>query len=142
MAADDWDAWPIPNQGDNLVQHQDHEAPPQPQDSISFDQSGSTVEYLRAHGPDITLIVEDVLAGNLSDASSSEATSAEMITLDNVPLPFLHLEPLAFKRLTTISLPRMWQNHLNYPGSSALAITLKATPAQTHFKRNNSWYVG
>ena len=24
----------------------------------------------------------------------------------------------------------MWQNHLNYPGSSAQAITIKATPAQ------------
>ena len=32
----------------------------------------------------------------------------------------------------------LWQNHLNYPGSSALAITIKATPTQTHFKRNNS----
>src|SRR6185437_2672747 len=30
---------------------------------------------------------------------------------------------------------QVWQNYLNYPGSSALAITLKATPAQTHFKR-------
>ena len=36
----------------------------------------------------------------------------------------------------------MWQNHLNYPGSSAQAITIKATPAQTHFKRNNPWSVG
>ena len=36
----------------------------------------------------------------------------------------------------------VWQNHLNYPGSSALVITLKVTPAQTHFKRNNSWSVG
>ena len=36
----------------------------------------------------------------------------------------------------------VWQNHLNYPGSSAQAITIKATPAQTHFKRNNSWSVG
>ena len=36
----------------------------------------------------------------------------------------------------------LWQNHLNYPGSSAQAITLKATPAQTHFKQNNSWSVG
>ena len=35
----------------------------------------------------------------------------------------------------------MWQNHLNYPGSSAMAITNKATPTQTHFKRNNSWSV-
>ena len=35
----------------------------------------------------------------------------------------------------------VWQNHLNYSGSSALAITIKATPTQTHFKRNNSWSV-
>jgi hypothetical protein len=37
---------------------------------------------------------------------------------------------------------RLWQNHLNYPGSSALAITIRATSTQTHFKRNNSWSVG
>ena len=36
----------------------------------------------------------------------------------------------------------LWQNHQNYPGSSALAITIKATPTQTHFKWNNSWSVG
>jgi len=34
---------------------------------------------------------------------------------------------------------QVWQNHLNYPGSSAQAITIKATPVQTHFKWNNSW---
>ena len=36
----------------------------------------------------------------------------------------------------------MWQNHLNYPGSSALAITIKATPTQTHFKQINSCLSG
>ena len=36
----------------------------------------------------------------------------------------------------------LWQNHLNYSGSSAQAITIKATPTQTHFKRNNSSSVG
>ena len=36
----------------------------------------------------------------------------------------------------------VWQNHLNYSGSSAQAITIKATPAPTHFKWNNSWSVG
>ena len=35
----------------------------------------------------------------------------------------------------------LWQKHLNYPGSSAQAITIKATPAHTHFKWNNSWSV-
>ena len=38
--------------------------------------------------------------------------------------------------------PFVWQNRLNYPGSSAQAITNKATLAQTHFKRNNSGSVG
>ena len=37
---------------------------------------------------------------------------------------------------------QLWQNRLNYPGSSAQAITIKATLAQTHFKRNNSGSVG
>ena len=36
----------------------------------------------------------------------------------------------------------LWQNHLNYPGSSAQAITIKAILAQMHIKRNNSWSVG
>jgi len=36
----------------------------------------------------------------------------------------------------------VWQNRLNYPGSSAQTITIKATLAQTHFKRNNSGSVG
>ena len=35
----------------------------QPQDTISFDQSGSTAEYLRATSPDIVLNVEDILQG-------------------------------------------------------------------------------
>jgi len=38
--------------------------------------------------------------------------------------------------------PLLWQNHLNYPGSSVQGVTIKATLAQTHFKRNNSWSVG
>ena len=50
------------------------------------------------------------------------------------------------RSMTAPSRPRaetasVWQNHLNYPGSSALAITIKATLTQTHLKRNNSWSV-
>ena len=51
------------------------------------------------------------------------------------------LELLQWKASNGLS-DKLWQNHLNYPGSSALAITIKATPTQTHFKRNNSWSVG
>jgi len=45
------------------------------QQEISFDQSGSTAEYLRANGPDITLNVEDVLAGKYNNSSSSTEES-------------------------------------------------------------------
>ena len=44
--------------------------------------------------------------------------------------------------LTIVGEQEVWQNRRNYPGSSAQAITIKATSAQTHFKRNNSWSVG
>jgi hypothetical protein len=53
---------------------------------------------------------------------------------------------VAFRRMFLICLldvsAWLWQTHLNYPGSSALAITIKATPTQTPFKQNNSWSVG
>jgi hypothetical protein len=44
-------------------------------ESISFDQSGSTAQYLLAQGPDITLNVEDVLAGRFLGSSSSSSSS-------------------------------------------------------------------
>lgn len=59
----------VQNQGNgNNVQMEDlmdnwvPQHPDQPQDTITFDQSGSTANYLRANGPDIVLRVEDVLA--------------------------------------------------------------------------------
>jgi len=51
-------------------------------------------------------------------------------------------DPLEETREEVTHSHRVSQNHLNYPGSSAQAITIKATPAQTHFKRNNSWSIG
>jgi hypothetical protein len=47
-----------------------------------------------------------------------------------------------FGSVSAASTTRVWQNHLNYPGSSALAITIKSTPTQTYFKWNNFWSVG
>ena len=38
-----------------------------------------------------------------------------------VPTPLVYTCKLGYQ---------LWQNHLNYPGSSALAITIKATPTQ------------
>lgn len=80
----------------------------QQQESISFDQSGSSAHYLRAHGPDITLTVEDVLVGKFRDSgsssSSSEASSSEMSAQMVQPSKFYQLEALAFQKLQ-LSLP-------------------------------------
>ena len=68
-----WEEWD--NQADEMDEQQaDNEdviMEEVQQQEIVFDQSGSTAEYLRTHGPDISLNVEDVLAGNYSNSSSS-----------------------------------------------------------------------
>ena len=48
IIADEWESWLVLNQNEHILQNPDN-APPQPQDSISFDQSGTTANYLRAH---------------------------------------------------------------------------------------------
>ena len=78
--------------------------------------------------------------GRLHGSSNRIATllSVRVDTLEVLHL--LHKDEPHMRRISQLHC--MWQNHLNYAGSSALAITMKATPAQTHFKRNNSWSVG
>ena len=44
------------------------------QQEISFDQSGSTAQYLTGHGPDITLNVADVIVGKVNSSSSDRDT--------------------------------------------------------------------
>lgn len=75
-------------------QHPEH-----PQDTISFDQSGSTAHYIRAHGPDIVLTVEDVLAGNYGSASSSSSSSSSDAEVQSSPpcVAFLLAERFAFE---------------------------------------------
>ena len=51
----------------------------QPQDTISFDQSGSTAEYLRATSPDIVLNVEDILQGMQRSESPTPTNSSSSI---------------------------------------------------------------
>lgn len=51
--------------------------PIQHQDSTTFDQSGSTTQYLRAHGPDIHLTVEMVLQDQVGSTSSSATSSSD-----------------------------------------------------------------
>jgi hypothetical protein len=81
------------------------------QQEISFDQCGSTAEYLRANGPAITLNVEDVLAGKYNNSSSSieESSSVEGSAQDNLPHFIQRLENIAFERLTNPSIPPQLQ---------------------------------
>ena len=71
------------------------------QHEISFDQSGSTAQYLRAHGPDITLNIDDVLAGKVAGSSSSSEEISSLGTVSNVQLPLQlrNLEKIAFDKL-------------------------------------------
>jgi hypothetical protein len=71
------------------------------QQEISFDQSGSIAQYLRAHGPDITLNIDDVLAGKVAGSSSSSEEISSFGTVSNVQLPLQlqNLERIAFDKL-------------------------------------------
>lgn len=73
--------------------------PDQPQDTTTFDQSGSTANYLRATSPVADLSMEKILAamqaGNILDAiqngddssSSKDYGSASLIRITNVTVP-------------------------------------------------------
>lgn len=116
-----------PNQG----QDQQHD---QQQVSITFDQSGSTAQYLRAQGPDIHLTVEMVLQGQLgssSNASSSDfessITSVQNVdTVMDVPmfqfgqtctmlLPVVAVSLAAIYIPLPLSLKRKWNVAFNPP---------------------------
>ena len=81
------------------------------QQEISFDQSGSTAQYLRANGPDITLNIADVLAGRVSGSSSSSSDSSNVVNSLGVQLPVVlqSLERVAFDNLITATLPPQLQ---------------------------------
>jgi hypothetical protein len=115
-----WDAWPdVDQQQENEWQEevdQVMEEPVQQQDSVSFDQSGSTAEYLRAHGPDIVLNVEDVLSGKFktgsSSSTSSDASSSVHPEVHNMIHPtLLAVEIAAFQKLLIPNIPPV----LNFP---------------------------
>ena len=71
LPEDEWDAWPEVNHEEVVDQNHLVQDDIQQQESISFDQSGSSAEYLRASGADITLNVDDVLAGVYNTPSLS-----------------------------------------------------------------------
>ena len=104
-----WDAWYEPDQGENEVQQEEDF---QQQGSTSFDQSGSSAEYLRANGPDIVLNLDDVLNGRFQttgSSSSSSANEASSIFLNTSEKGYLNDQFQAFDKLTKFSVPAMLQ---------------------------------
>ncbi|CAL4989039.1 unnamed protein product [Urochloa decumbens] len=89
----------------NVPQH-----PDQPQDTVSFDQSGSTTCYLRAHGPDINLTVEDVIQGRYGSPSDSDSSESEIQSSPPCEA-FLIVERNAFKMLTQGSIHQPYLNN-------------------------------
>ena len=104
---DAWDDWPV-DQADNVGQQQAPQDVLQQQESISYEQSGSSAHYLRANGPDITLTVDDILSGNLegssSSSSSTEVTSQQFLQIQPGK-SFWVMESLAFQRLHAVPIP-------------------------------------
>ncbi|CAL4923275.1 unnamed protein product [Urochloa decumbens] len=102
-----WPAWPDEHQEDNIGNQDDGVQ----QESISFDQSGSTAEYLRANGPDIVLNIDDILKGKMVAASSSSSSDDSItMAIPKVPSPSFQLaENMAFAKLSNISIPRVLQ---------------------------------
>ncbi|CAL4993466.1 unnamed protein product [Urochloa decumbens] len=100
---DEWPAWPEQQEDNNdveVVAEIVPQHPDQPQDTISFDQSGSTACYLRAHGPDITLRVEDVLQGKYASSSSDSDNLGPEVQSTLPCAGFLVVEENAFNLLT------------------------------------------
>lgn len=86
--------------GENVEQHAVPQHPDHPQDTVSFDQFGSTAEYLRADGPDIVLRVEDVMAGNYGSSNSSSSSDSYSSEVQSSPcMAFQLVESMAFKSL-------------------------------------------
>lgn len=53
------------------------------QQEISFDQSSSTAQYLRANGPDVHLTVEMVLQGQVGSMSSNSSDSSSFSSVNS-----------------------------------------------------------
>jgi hypothetical protein len=118
-----------------VVQNWVPQHPEQPQDTITFDQSGCTANYLRATGPDIHLSVEEILVGAqmLVDTSSSEDSSVvSSVRNANVVVPSFIIK--ACQNLPFHSLPvlKVWKEDIQkaivpiYPVMDAILIKLWA----------------
>ncbi|CAN6173140.1 unnamed protein product [Urochloa humidicola] len=104
------DAWPEWEVGNAEAQHPAvPQHPEQQQDTISFNQSGSSANFLRANGPDIQLTVEMILKGKFVQEPSSSSSSGEV---SSVPVfgavPAFSVHWPAFDMAATPSPKRSW----------------------------------
>ncbi|CAN6196796.1 unnamed protein product [Urochloa humidicola] len=78
-----WPEWDVDQNGggqqQQAVPHAVPQHPAQPQDTISFDQSGSSAYFLRANGPDVNLSVEMIQQGQLRNDSSSSSSEVSSV---------------------------------------------------------------
>ncbi|CAO1939557.1 unnamed protein product [Urochloa humidicola] len=127
MGWDDWDQ-PDQEQAADNIQWDDDADEVVPQESISFDQSGSTAEYLRATGPDIVLNLVDVRKGLfVSSPSSSTDSSGEVVSGTSVA--FQLAENLAFSNLSTPAIPRVLQPPVHIPGERINTVVVRPDDA-------------
>lgn len=103
--------------------------PIQEQDSITFDQSGSTAQYLRAHGPDIHLTVEMVLNGQVGSTSGSSTSSSNssVNSVHHEDLDVAESSVIQSDHNSMVAIPTLLivvQKHLN---AVPLPISLKRT---------------
>ncbi|CAN6248342.1 unnamed protein product [Urochloa humidicola] len=101
--------WP---QWDNVAKNAMHQPevplhPDNPQDSISFDQSGSSVAFLRANGPDVLLSVEMITQGLLGKQLTSSSSSSEVSSMNVETQGPTHHDNVAtqFSELCKVVLP-------------------------------------
>jgi hypothetical protein len=92
-----WGNW---QQNEDNFQQEEH----QQLESYSFDQSGSTAQYLRAHGTDSVLNIDDVM----SSSSSSSGSVTSTVQATQMPAVMAVVESRAFASLFTSCIPRGW----------------------------------
>lgn len=99
--------------------------PQQQHDSVTFDQSGSTTQYLRANGPDIHLTVDMVLQGQLGSASNSSSSSSvsSVNSLPNEENAVLDRPIFQFGQVCQMMLPLQTVSPI--PNAIPLPISLK-----------------
>jgi hypothetical protein len=106
---DDWPDWMAQEDHAANVQDMEIQVPhhlDQPLDTTSFNQTGSTAEYLRANGPNIVLSVQDVLQGLQGSVSPHNSSSSAESKVQKYPcISFQMVGKVAFSQLFPSTIP-------------------------------------